>query len=79
MEILNCSYCGTVYALEHLGYTIFQTESHNLICVTCSDAQRDIQDEMLVEDDGDALASAGRGTDEDYGGIWGEYGPFGDY
>jgi len=82
MEILNCAYCDTVYSLEHLGHTIYQTESHTLICLACSDAQRDITDECNGMTDGEAdadvLASAGMGTDEDYG-YFGEYGPFGDY
>ena len=82
MEILNCAYCGTVYTLEHLGHTIYQTENHDLICLACSDAQRDIADECNemsdAEADADTLASAGMGTDEDYG-YYGEYGPFGDY
>ena len=91
MEILNCAYCGTVYALEHLGHTIFADPTDgqgDMICLACSDAQKDIKDEMLAEEhysemtdmeaDADTLASAGMGTDEDYG-YYGEYGPFGDY
>ena len=82
MEILNCAYCGTVYSLEHLGHTIYQTENHDLICLACSDAQRDIADECNdmsdVEADADVLRMVGMGTDEDYG-YYGEYGPFGDY
>ena len=85
MEILNCAYCGTVYSLEHLGHTIFADPTDgqgDMICLACSDAQRDIKDEMLAEEhysemtdmeaDADTLASAGMGTDEDYG-YFGDY------
>lgn len=69
MKNLGCVGCGEVFLTSEISNFETLTEYDILawFCPACDDAMRDIRDEMLMEDDGDALASAGRGTDEDYG------------
>ena len=60
MSVLTCSQC------DEKDWSVcfeWDDKTSNFICHTCLE----LMDEPDHEDDGEALASAGFGTDEDYG------------
>ena len=63
-EVGTCSECGEE------DVEIYDTDNHT--CVDCYDSEHGSNEEDGDWMDGDALASAGLGTDEDYGGYGGD-------